>query len=135
MPAELMNLKVLLPYAVFASERGVSRIIAESNDGAFGLLPHRLDCVATLRPGIFIYDSKNKGEVYLAVDEGILVKTGFDVLVSVHHAVSSPELGSLHEVVEREFRSRSDQEQDLRAAMAKIESSFMRGLKEFYSER
>jgi F-type H+-transporting ATPase subunit epsilon len=134
MPAALMNLKVLLPYAVFTSERGVSRIIAESSSGAFGLLPHRLDCVTILRPGILVYDSKKKGEIYLAVDEGVLVKSGLDVLVSVHQAVSSPELSRLREVVEREFRSRSDQEQDLRTAMAKIESSFMRGLKEFYSE-
>ena len=45
---ELMNLKVLLPFRVFADRTGVSRIVAETREGSFGLLPHRRDCVAAL---------------------------------------------------------------------------------------
>ena len=51
----LMNLKVLLPFQIFADKTGVSRIVAETHEGSFGLLPHRLDCVAALTPGILIY--------------------------------------------------------------------------------
>jgi F-type H+-transporting ATPase subunit epsilon len=76
-----MNLKVLLPFGIFAEKAGVSRIIAETREGSFGLLPHRLDCVAALTPGILTYETKEEGEVYVAVDEGVLVKTGPDVLV------------------------------------------------------
>ena len=47
-----MNLKVLLPFQVFAEKTGVLRIVAETREGSFGLLPHRLDCVAALAPGI-----------------------------------------------------------------------------------
>ena len=47
----LMNLKVLLPFEIFADKTGVSRIVAETREGSFGLLPHRLDCVAALAPG------------------------------------------------------------------------------------
>jgi len=66
----LMNLKVLLPFQIFAEKTGVSRIVAETRDGSFGLLPHRLDCVAALAPGILIYENEAEGEVYIAVDEG-----------------------------------------------------------------
>ncbi len=52
MPKWLMHLKVLLPFQVFAENTGVSRIVAETREGSFGLLPHRLDCVAALVPGI-----------------------------------------------------------------------------------
>ena len=83
MPPTLMNLKVLLPFQIFAEKTGVSRIVAETREGSFGLLPHRLDCVAALAPGILIYETEAEGEVYVAVDEGVLVKTGPDVLVSV----------------------------------------------------
>ena len=83
MPTTLMNLKVLLPFQIFAEKTGVSRIVAETREGSFGLLPHRLDCVAALAPGILIYETEAEGEVYVAVDEGVLVKTGLDVLVSV----------------------------------------------------
>ena len=75
----LMNLKVLLPFRIFAEKTGVSRIVAETREGSFGLLPHRLDCVAALAPGILIYENEAEGEVYVAVDEGVLVKTGLDV--------------------------------------------------------
>jgi F-type H+-transporting ATPase subunit epsilon len=67
----------------------VSRIVAETREGSFGLLPHRLDCVAALAPGILIYETEAEGEVYLAVDEGVLVKTGLDVLVSVRNGRSA----------------------------------------------
>ena len=82
-----MNLKILLPFQVFAEKAGVSRIVAETREGSFGLLPHRLDCVAALAPGILIYETEAEGEVYVAVDEGVLVKTGADVLVSVRRAI------------------------------------------------
>jgi F-type H+-transporting ATPase subunit epsilon len=45
-------------------------------EGFVRTLPHRLDCVAALAPGILIYETEAEGEVYLAVDEGVLVKTG-----------------------------------------------------------
>ena len=65
-----MKLKVLLPFGVFAEQAGVSRIVAETREGSFGLLPHRLDCVAALAPGILIYETEAEGEVFVAVDEG-----------------------------------------------------------------
>ncbi|MFO7732778.1 MAG: F0F1 ATP synthase subunit epsilon, partial [Candidatus Aminicenantes bacterium] len=71
-----MNLKVLLPFEVFAEKSGVSRIVIETRDGSFGLLPHRLDGVAALSPGILIYETEAEGEAYVAVDEGVMVKSG-----------------------------------------------------------
>ena len=109
MPPTLMNLKVLLPFQIFAEKTGVSRIVAETREGSFGLLPHRLDCVAALAPGILIYETEAEGEVYVAVDEGVLVKTGPDVLVSVRRAIGGTDLGQLREAVEREFLTLDEQ--------------------------
>ena len=52
-----MNLKILLPFQIFAEKTGVTRIVAETREGSFGLLPHRLDCVAALAPGILTYET------------------------------------------------------------------------------
>ena len=82
-----INLKVLLPYRVFVNETGVQRIVAKTPQGCFGLLPHRLDCAAALAPGILTYQTQSGEEVYLAVDQGVLVKAGMDVLVSVRDAI------------------------------------------------
>jgi F-type H+-transporting ATPase subunit epsilon len=129
-----MNLKILLPFEVFAEKSGVARIVAETRQGAFGLLPHRLDCVAALAPGILTYEDNAEGEVYVAIDEGVLVKTGLDVLVSVRNAIGGTDLGRLRAAVEREFMNVNERERDVRLAMAKMETGFLRRLAEFQHE-
>jgi F-type H+-transporting ATPase subunit epsilon len=125
-----MNLKVLLPFEIFAEKTEVLRIVAETREGSFGILPHRLDCVAALAPGILTYETKQDGTVYLAVDEGVLVKAGQDVRVSVRHAIGGTDLSQLHEAVKREFLTLDEAEQRLRAAMSKIEGGFLRRVAE-----
>jgi F-type H+-transporting ATPase subunit epsilon len=129
-----MNLKVLLPFQVFAEKTGVTRMVAETRQGSFGLLPHRLDCVAALTPGILIYEDEAEGEVYVAVDEGVLIKTGSDVRVSVRNAIAGTDLGQLREAVEREFLNLDEQEQTVRSVLAKMESGFIRRMAAFHNE-
>jgi len=130
----LMHLKVLLPFQVFAENIGVSRIVAETHEGSFGLLPHRLDCVAALVPGILIYEDEAENEVYVAVDEGVLVKAGLEVLISVRNAIGGTDLGQLREAVDREFLNLNQREQTVRSVMAKLESGFIRRLAEFHHD-
>ena len=134
MPPALMNLKVLLPFQVFAEKTGVSRIVAETHEGSFGLLPHRLDCVAALSPGILTYETESDGEVFVAVDEGVLVKTGVDVLVSVRRALGGTDLGELRDSVKQEFLTLDEHEQSVRTVMAKLESGFLRRFATFQHE-
>ncbi len=129
-----MNLKVLLPFRIFADKTGVSRIVAETRAGAFGLLPHRLDCVAPLAAGILMYETDAEGKVYIAVDEGVLVKTGQDVLVSVRRAIGGTgkdPLRQLRAAVEHEFLTLDEQEQSVRAVTAKLEATFFRRFMRF----
>lgn len=127
-----MNLKILLPYKIFTEKVGVLRVVAETRNGAFGLLPHRLDCVAALAPGILVFETEADGEVCLAVDEGVLVKSGADVLVSVRNAIGGTDLGKLREAVQREFLNLDEQEQSVRSVLAKLESGFIRRFAEFH---
>jgi len=129
-----MNLKILLPFQVFAEHSDVTRIVAEAREGSFGLLPHRRDCVAALAPGILTYHSEAAGEVFVAVDEGVLVKTGQDVLVSVRQAIAGTDLGQLHATVKKEFLTLDQNEQNVRMAVAKIETGFLRRLATFQHE-
>lgn len=129
-----MNLKLLLPFQVFAEKTGVSRIVAETCVGSLGLLPRRLDCVTALVPGILIYESELEGEVYVAVDEGVLVKTGPDVFVSVRRAMAGTDLAQLREAVEKEFRALDEHTQRVRTVMAKLESGVLRRFVSFQHE-
>jgi F-type H+-transporting ATPase subunit epsilon len=129
-----MNLNVLLPHGVFDKKSDVTRILAETRDGSFGLLPQRLDCVAALAPGILIYETEAAGEVCVAVDEGVLIKTGPDVFVSVRNAIAGTDLVLLREAVEREFLHLNEREQSVRSALAKMESGLIRRMANFHRE-
>jgi F-type H+-transporting ATPase subunit epsilon len=129
-----MNLKVLLPFQIFAEKTGVSSIVAETHVGSFGLLPHRLDCVAALVPGMLIYQTESDGEVLVAVDEGVLVKTGPDVLISVRRAIGGTDLGQLQDAVKKEFLTLDEREQSVRLVVAKLETGFLRRFATFQHE-
>jgi F-type H+-transporting ATPase subunit epsilon len=131
MPATHMTLKVLLPFKVFAEEHNVVRIIAMTHQGAFGILPNRLDCVASLSAGILVFEIEGEKEVYLAVNEGVLVKTGLDVRVSVRNAMKGMGLDELRAAVEEEFMQLNEQEKNLRSVLTKMESGFVQHLAAF----
>jgi F-type H+-transporting ATPase subunit epsilon len=128
-----MNLKVLLPFQIFVEKAGVKRIVAQTLQGSFGLWPHRLDCTAALAPGILTFETE-EGEVYLAIDQGVLVKAGMDVLVSVRNAIAGTDLDKLHEAVKREFLNVDEQEKNVRSVLAKMESGLIRRMMELQHE-
>ena len=119
-----MNLRILIPTKILIDQE-VMKVVAEAEDGSFGILPKHIDFVAALIPGILSFEGK-EGEVFLAIDEGILVKCGSDVMVSTRKAVIGKNLGELKETVEREFRSLDDQERKTRSILAKLEADFTR---------
>lgn len=131
MEAPLMILKVLLPFQIFTEKKNVLRVIAETHSGSFGLLPQRLDCAAALAPGILTYETPDEGTVYIAVDAGVLVKTGPEVVVSVRNAIGGADLGKLREAVQREFLNLDERERSARSVLAKLESGFIRRFLEY----
>jgi len=129
-----MHLKVLLPFRVFADKTDVLRIVAETSDGSFGLLPRRRDCIAALVPGILTYESDAEGEVFVAVDEGVLLKIGDEVRVSVRRALGGADLASLRDAVRRDYLTLDALELAARAATRKLESGFVGRFARFHAE-
>ena len=129
-----MRLEILLPFRVFADEASVSSIVAETREGSFGLLPRRRDCVASLVPGILTYRSEAKGEVFIAVDEGVLVKIGNQVHVAVRRASRSTDLAALREAVQHDYLKLDALEQCAREAAKKLESGFVGRLSRFHAD-
>ncbi|WP_442510420.1 F0F1 ATP synthase subunit epsilon [Novipirellula sp. SH528] len=129
-----MTLKILLPFEVLVECTDVLRVVAETQFGSFGILPHRLDCVAAITPGILVYQTVDAGESFVAVDEGAMVKTGLNVLVSVRNAIVGVDLSELREAVQREFLTLNEQEQNVRAVLARMESDFVRHIAQFQHE-
>ena len=120
-----MNLKVLIPKEV-ALDQEVTKVIAEGEDGAFCLLPRHADFVAALVPGLLEFVPAGGGEEFLAIDEGMLVKTGPDVLVSTRRAVRGADLGALEATVREQFRVLDEREKQARSASARLEADLVR---------
>jgi F-type H+-transporting ATPase subunit epsilon len=131
-PLSRMQLKILLPSRIFGEVADVTRIVAETRQGSFGILPHRLDCVAALAPGILSYAAEEGSEIYVAVDEGVLAKIGTQVLISVRNAIGGADLGQLRHAVDQEFLTLDDQEKSVRTATAQLESGMIRRFAEFH---
>jgi len=130
-----MNLRILLPYGVYAEKANVLRVVVDTTDGSCGLLPHRLDCVAALVPGILTYEANDVGTVYVGIDQGVLVKAGDLVTVLARRAFGGSDLGQLKDAVERDYLKPDEQERNVRSAVAKMESGLMGRLAEFEYER
>lgn len=126
METTLMQLKILLPYGVFADIKNVKRIVVETTDGSYGILPRRLDCTAALVTGILVYETEDDGEKYIAVNDGILIKAGAQVSISVRNAIGNAPLGKLRAMVEKEMVELDELEINARNVMAKLETGFLR---------
>jgi len=123
-----MRLEVLLPHGIFTRIPNVTRLVAITRAGSVGLLPQRLDCAAALTPGLLAYTTEDGHEAHLAIDSGVLVKTGDRVLICVRHAISGANLGQLRELVEKEFMNLSEREKSTRSMLAQLESGLVRRL-------
>jgi F-type H+-transporting ATPase subunit epsilon len=121
-----MQLEIIVPSGHFASIANVERVVVMTPAGSFGLLPQRLDCAAVLLPGLLAYSTAAKDEVHVAVDAGVLVKTGADVFVCVRHAIAGKDLGRLHQAVQQELMKFSAQESSSRRTLAQLESGLIR---------
>jgi len=119
-----MNLKVLLPTRVLVDEE-VAKVTAEAHNGSFCLLPRHVDFVAALVPGLLSFESDGREE-FLAVDDGVLVKCGQEVLVSTRRAVRGADLGALRKTIDEQFRILDDREKAARTAVTKLEADLVR---------
>lgn len=122
-----MRLLVQTPTTVVVDEEA-AQVVAEAENGHFALLPRHVDFVAALVPGVLAFAPAGGEAVrYLAVDEGILVKCGDQVRVSVRRAAAG-ELATLESTVAEEFRRYDEHERIARAAVARLEAGALRRL-------
>jgi F-type H+-transporting ATPase subunit epsilon len=121
-----MNLQIQTPISVFLDEE-VVRVTARAENGSFCLLPRHIDFVASLVPGLLSFTPAGGGAArYVAVDEGILVKCGEDVLVSVWRTAGGTDLVELERAVAEDFRQRDEHERMARSALARLEAGALR---------
>jgi len=124
-----MRLRVLLPTRVLV-DREVTKVVAEAANGSFGILPHHVDFVAALVPGVLVHADAAGRESFLGIDEGILVKCGAEVSVSTLHAVAGEDLATLRAEVRARYHDLDEHERQARSALARLEAGVARRIYE-----
>ncbi|MDX1585888.1 MAG: hypothetical protein R3222_04055 [Balneolaceae bacterium] len=118
-----MHLKILTPEQIIA-DTWVDKIVAEAHNGFFCLKPRHIDFTSALRAGIFYY--YREGEEFLtAIDNGILVKCGVEVLVSAHNAVAGKNLSELDKLVKQKFLKEEETEEASVLALRNLEAELV----------
>lgn len=115
----------MTPIEVLLAEE-VVKVTADGPNGSFCLLPRHIDFVSLLAPGVLVFEDADGLESFVALDEGVLVKCGNEVLVSVLNAARSPDLGHLRQIVEEQFRELDEHERAVRTTLARLETDFVR---------
>lgn len=124
-----MRLRILLPTKILADD-AIVKVAAEGVHGNFALLPRHVDFLVALVPGLLSFERTDGKERFAAVDGGLLVKHGPDVLVPTRRAVIGDNLEQLRFVVEQEFLAEDERERHARGAIARLEADFIRRLME-----
>ena len=120
-----MRLKVLLPTEILLDQQ-VKKVVAEAQNGSFGILPRHIDFVASLVPSVVVYVDAQGSERFLGIDEGTLVKCADDVSISTRNAVPGDDLQTLRDVVRSRFLELDDRERSARSALARLEAGVVR---------
>lgn len=120
-----MHLKILLPTQILI-DQPVTKVVAEAANGSFCLLPHHIDLLTALVPGILTFQTANGDETFLAVEGGILIKRGPEILVSTRNAFQGKRLEALKQDVTQQFYAIDEQERQARTAVARMEASLAR---------
>jgi len=129
-----MRLKLLAPTRVVIDEE-VAKVVADGEHGSFCLLPQHVDFLAALAPGLLAFADESGNEQFAAMDEGVLVKRGDEVLVSTQQAVRGGDLEQLRKMVREEFSVLDDRERAAKSATAKLEASFLRSYLQLAEEQ
>ncbi len=120
-----MNLLLTVPSGVLVDEN-VVKIAAESDFGAFVMLRHHADTAVLLVPGLLSYYLADGREVFVAVDQGVLVKAGDQVRAACQRAVVTVDLEGAQETVREQFQVQSEREKRARTALIRLEADILK---------
>ncbi|MGF1509720.1 MAG: F0F1 ATP synthase subunit epsilon [Myxococcota bacterium] len=123
--ADQMRLQITLPISTLI-DREVTKVVAEGEHGFFCLLPRHADVVAALVPGVSSFVDDAGQEHFVALDLGILVKSGPHVRVASANGVYGSVLEDLETLVREEYVRLDEQERRARTALARLEAGTLR---------
>jgi F-type H+-transporting ATPase subunit epsilon len=120
-----MTVTLLLPTSTLFEGKAI-RMTAVAPNGAFGIWPNHTDCVTAIVPSVLTLSLVDGSEEIFGLDQGLLVKKGHEVWVSVRRGVRGDDLVNLQETVETSFVQMDEDERQARSALSRLEADMVR---------
>ncbi len=127
--ASEMQVTLQLPTRVLHVGHATS-LFAVAENGAFGILPNHIDFVTALVPSVLILTTPEGEELVFGIDEGLLLKKGHRVEISVRRGVQGEDLETLRDTVRDTFFEIDEEERIARSALSRLEADMVRRLGE-----
>ena len=121
-----MLLTVLTPLGVVLKTKAL-KVTMETLNGYYTLLPKHVDFISALGPNIVQYYDENSNEKYVACHNGIVVKKGSSVTISVQDAILGDKLDELEVSLAKAYKQNEEKRKELNTAMARLELGIVRG--------
>ncbi|MBV1868133.1 MAG: ATPase [Marinosulfonomonas sp.] len=127
--ASEMQVALQLPTHLLYQGRATG-LFAVAENGAFGILPNHIDFVTALVPSVLTLTTPEGEEQVFGIDEGLLVKKGHRVDISVRRGVQGDDLETLRNTVRDTFFEIDEEERTARSALSRLEADMVRRLAE-----
>jgi F-type H+-transporting ATPase subunit epsilon len=129
-----MELVVCSPLGVVLKTK-IKKVTFETLNGYHTLLPRHVDFVSALTPSIVRYTDEENSDKFVACHQGIVVKKGSNVTISVQNAVMGNTLDELQQTILVDFKKNEENRKELNLAMVRLETGLMRGFSKLNGER
>ena len=96
--SDFINLRVYTPDKLVV-EDVIKKINVNGKEGSFTILPKHIDYVSSFVDSVIAYVDNNEKTKFLAVNQGILIKTGRNLEISTFNVIKSNSLLELKNVL------------------------------------
>lgn len=115
-----MRIKLILPYKTILDKK-VEKITAPGSNGDFQILPKHIDGTWSLKPGILTLTDHDT-DFYYAINQGLVVKQGSIVYISIFQAIAGESLEELSQTVAESLQILDERERKAREVLIKLET-------------
>lgn len=124
-----MRLIVCTPLGEVLNQE-IRKVSLEFLNGYYTFLPKHIDFASVLKTSIVSYCNLEGATKYIACHQGIAVKKGQNVTLSVRQAVLGNTPDELKYTILHDFKKTDEQRKELNTAMARLEIGMLRGFKQ-----
>lgn len=130
---DILNLKIYTPDKLVLNET-ILKLSVDGKEGNFSIMPKHIDYISSFSDGIISYTDTNNAVNFLAVNQGVLVKTGRNIEISTFHVALGTDLKDLkNKVKELALKSEEIVETDkkINISLKKMEYTMLQRIMKF----